>query len=69
MLQALSRIPDDTLMYQVRWQKYEDLMRIRIELERMLYWLANKFKHANKPPVILEEPKVKGLKYDKVFQV
>ena len=43
--------------------KYQELMRVRIEIERWLYFLANEFKRPYNPPVILEEPKVKGSRY------
>lgn len=57
MLMKLSKIPDETLMYQLRWQKYQELMRVRIEIERELYYLANEFKRPYKPPVIMEQAK------------
>ena len=38
MILCLSRIPDDTLMYQTRWMKHQELSRLRIEIER---WLAH----------------------------
>ena len=38
-------------------------MRIRIEIERWLYFLANEFKRPYNPPVILEEPKKRGSKF------
>jgi len=44
-------------------------MRIRIEIERWLYYLANEFRRPYNPPVIIEEPKKKGLKYNKEFVV
>lgn len=69
MLLNLSRIPDDTLMYQVRWNKYQELMRVRIEIERWLYYLANEFKRPYNPPIVLEEPKKKGPRYKGEFVV
>ena len=44
-------------------------MRIRIEIERWLYFIANEFRRPYNPPVILEEPKKPGLKYAGEFVV
>jgi hypothetical protein len=44
-------------------------MRIRIEIERWLYYLTNQFKKASNPPVILEEQKKQGLKYAEEFVI
>ena len=44
-------------------------MRIRIEIERWLYFIANEFKRPYNPPVILEEPKKPGNKYAGEFVV
>ena len=38
-------------------------MRVRIEIERWLYFLANEFKRPYNPPVIIEETKKEGAKY------
>ena len=42
-------------------------MRVRIEIERWLYFLANEFKKPFNPPTIIEEPKKAGSKYQKDF--
>lgn len=43
-------------------------MRVRIEIERWLYFIANEFKRPYNPPVIIEETKTK-VKYHKEFVV
>ena len=55
MLRTLTKLPEQSLMYQVRHTKFNELSRLRVELERLLFTLAAEYRRPYYPPVTVVE--------------